>query len=54
VPCILHMHKSLIEKVMTLVFVLALDEASARNKGARAKESKRYPEDYQHYCIRHG
>jgi hypothetical protein len=40
VPCILHMHKRLIEKVMTLIFVLTLDEASASNNGAREKKAK--------------
>jgi hypothetical protein len=53
VPCNSHMHKLLIEKVMTLIFVLALDEASSSNKGGESKESKIYQEDYQHYCIRH-
>jgi hypothetical protein len=40
VPNILHMHKRLIEKVMTLIFVLTLDEASASNKGKRARKAK--------------
>jgi hypothetical protein len=38
VPCILHMHKRIIEKVMTLIFIIALDEASSTNKSTRAKK----------------
>jgi hypothetical protein len=41
VPCILYMHKRLIEKVMPHIFMLSLDEASARNKGAREKKEKK-------------
>jgi hypothetical protein len=44
VPCILYLHKRIIEKLMTMVFCASLDEISTSNKAARKRQSKKISE----------
>jgi hypothetical protein len=44
VPCILHLHKPIIEKFMTMVFCASLDEISISNKAARKLQAKKISE----------
>jgi hypothetical protein len=34
-PCVLHLHKRVIEKVMTMIYCVSLDEVSTTNNNAR-------------------
>jgi hypothetical protein len=40
VPCILHLHKCVIEKLMTMVYYASLNEVSKNNKAARKCQSR--------------
>jgi hypothetical protein len=44
VPCILHLHKRIIEKLLTMVFCASLDEISTSNKAARKRQAKKISE----------
>jgi hypothetical protein len=44
VPCILHLHKRIIEKLTTMVFCASLDEISTSNKEARKLQAKKISE----------
>jgi hypothetical protein len=41
VPCILHMHKKILEKIMMMVYCTSLDEVSTSNKEARKIQAKK-------------
>jgi hypothetical protein len=40
-PCILHLHKRVIEKIMTMICCVSLDEVSTTNKAARKRQCKK-------------
>jgi hypothetical protein len=41
VHCILHLHKCIIEKLMTMVFCASLDDIYTSNKAARKQQAKK-------------
>jgi hypothetical protein len=40
IPCILHVHKRVLDKLMTMIFCVSLDEVSTTNKAARKRQCK--------------
>jgi hypothetical protein len=38
-PCVLHLHERVIEKVMKLIFIASLNEASSSNNGIRLQRT---------------
>jgi hypothetical protein len=39
VPCILHLHKQVMEKIMYVIYSISLDEVSTTNKNARKRQA---------------
>jgi hypothetical protein len=37
-PCVLHLHKRVIEKIMTMIYCMSVDEVSKTNKNARKRQ----------------